>query len=132
MSPTAREEDAPRAVVVFSGRADLAWLRLLRPGFRHCFILLHTGKGWLYLNPLAHRTEISLLDLPGEFDVAGWYRQRDMVALTTRPRRPPHRAAPWRPHTCVETVKRILGIHAGWVLTPWQLYRHIVASEYCP
>ena len=29
-----------RALAVFSGKADLGWLRLLRPGFRHCFVAL--------------------------------------------------------------------------------------------
>ena len=32
---------------------------------------------------------------------------------------------PLRPYSCVESVKRILGIRAGLVLTPWQLYRHL-------
>ena len=27
--------------------------------------------------------------------------------------------------TCVGVVKRILGVRAPWVLTPWQLFRHL-------
>lgn len=32
---------------------------------------------------------------------------------------------PLRLYSCVESVKHILGIRAGFVLTPWQLYRHL-------
>jgi hypothetical protein len=31
------------------------------------------------------------------------------------------------PLTCVTVVKRVLGIHAPWVWSPWQLYRHLCA-----
>jgi hypothetical protein len=35
------------------------------------------------------------------------------------------RLAPVRPFTCVEAVKRLIGIHAPWTLTPWQLFGHL-------
>lgn len=114
-----------RAMVVFSGQTDQAWLRLLRPGFRHCFLILGADAGWLYLNPLAHYTEIMVLPVAADFDVAGWYRAQGLTVVEARPSLPPRRPAPWRPFTCVEMVKRAIGITAGNILTPWQLYRHI-------
>jgi hypothetical protein len=45
-----------------------------------------------------------------------------MRVVETRIRPAPRRPAPLRPYTCVEAVKRILGLHAPWVITPWQLY----------
>jgi hypothetical protein len=118
-----------RALVAFSGRADLGWLRLLRPGFRHCFVVLDTAAGWILVNPMAHRTDLRPLGLPAGFDLAGWYQGQGLRVVETRPSRPPHSPAPWRPHTCVETVKRILGIQDGFVLTPWQLFRHLSNSR---
>ncbi len=114
-----------RALVVFSGHADLVWLRLLRPGFRHCFVVLGSAGGWVCVNPLAHRTEVSVLPVAADFDVAGWYRGHGMIVVEARLEVPPRRPAPWRPFTCVEAVKRVLGIHAGYILTPWQLFRFI-------
>ena len=40
--PAARSTVVPPdlAIVAFTGQATLVWLRLLRPGFRHCFVLL--------------------------------------------------------------------------------------------
>lgn len=119
-----KSESRP-ALVVFSGQADLVWLRLLRPGFRHCFVVLGTPGGWVSLNPMAHRTDLTVLTVPFGFDLADWYRAQGLTVVETVSRLPPRRSAPWRPFTCVEAVKRVLGIHDGFVLTPWQLFRHI-------
>ncbi|SEH45207.1 hypothetical protein [Magnetospirillum fulvum] len=114
-----------RALVVFSGQADLLWLRLLRPGFRHCFVVLGSPGGWISLNPMAHRTDLTVLSVPPDFDLAGWYRAQGLTVVETLPHLPPRRQAPWRPYSCVEAVKRVLGIHDGFVLTPWQLFRYL-------
>ena len=123
MSPPPLQWD--RALVVFSGQADQAWLRLLRQGFRHCFLVLGSSGGWLYLNPLAHRTDIMVLPVGADFDLSEWYRNQGLIVVETQPVMPPRRAAPWRPFTCVEMVKRAIGINAGNVLTPWQLYQYL-------
>ena len=114
-----------RALVVFSGQADQAWLRILRKGFRHCFLVLGSPGGWLCLNPMAHQTLIQVLPVGPDFDLAEWYRSQGLTVVETKPVQPPRRAAPWRPFTCVEVVKRALGITAGNILTPWDLYRYI-------
>lgn len=117
-----------RALVVFSGRADLWWLRLLKPGFRHCFVALEGETGWLVVEPLSHCTEVTLLPAIAERELASWYRAHDLTVAATRRIAPERRAAPLRPYSCVESVKRLLGIHAGNVLTPWQLFRYIEQS----
>ena len=40
---------AQDAFIVFGGQADQRWLRLLRPGFRHCFAAIAdaaAGRCW--------------------------------------------------------------------------------------
>jgi len=121
------------ALVVFSDQTDLPWLRVLKHGFRHCFLAMLQGSRWLIYDPLLHRTEIVALDLPMDFDLADWYRAHGLrvVAANVRPAPlPPATLAPWahlplRPFTCVEAVKRVLGIQAANIFTPWQLYRHL-------
>jgi len=117
------------ALVCFSGAASLWWLRLLRPGFRHCFVALRQGPFWVVVDPLSHRT---VLWIEAVDNLAGFYRQQGLTVLSTRLRNPPHRSAPWRPFTCVEAVKRLLGVHWPWVLTPWQLYRALQNEEKIP
>ncbi len=113
------------ALVVFSGRAGLWWLRLLRPGFRHCFVALRGATHWVVVDPLSHRTCVAIIPHPPEFDLATWYRRHEMTVVETRVIATREALAPIRFYSCVESVKRILGIHAGYVLTPWQLFRHL-------
>lgn len=118
-----------RAAVVFSDHTEMWWLRALKPGFRHCFVALAGERGWVVIDPLAHYTEVAPLDVPAECDLAAWYRSAGLIAIDTIPRLPPRTLAPVRLHSCVETVKRVLGLHAPLVMTPWQLYRYLLEQE---
>jgi hypothetical protein len=55
-----------------------------------------------------------------------FYRQRGHRVIATTLMIPPRVLAPIRPFTCVEAVKRVLGLRAPWVFTPWQLYCHLL------
>ncbi|MBI5164407.1 MAG: hypothetical protein HY985_10955 [Magnetospirillum sp.] len=116
-----RDANWSRALVMFSGRTDLWWLRLLRRGYRHCFVALEGEGGWVVIDPLAHRTVVLALPPCAALDLAAFYRQHGLEVVETAVAAPPRRPAPWRPHTCVESVKRILGISAPFILTPRQL-----------
>lgn len=113
------------ALVVFSGHADLWWLRLLRPGFRHCFVALCGPGGWVVVDPLSHRTCVAQIPATKDFDLCAWYRENGLQVVETKVFSPAKRVAPIRAYSCVESVKRILGIQAAWVLTPWQLFRYV-------
>lgn len=118
-----------RALVVFSGRADLWWLRWLRPGFRHCFVVLECASGWVVVDPLSHYTAIAHVPFIQEFDPISYYRQQGMLVVEAQFVSPNRRVLPIRPYSCVECVKRVLGIRAGFVLTPWQLFRYLNKRE---
>ncbi len=118
------------ALVVFVGDTDCRWLGGLRAGFRHCFIALRDGGAWLTCDPLKDRIELSALPVPADFDLAGIYAERGHTVLLgqTRPGLP-HRPPVVAPLTCVTIAKRLLGVRAPWVLTPWQLCRHLRADR---
>ncbi|WP_245986332.1 hypothetical protein [Azospirillum thermophilum] len=99
----------PRAWVVFRGDSPLWWLRLLRPGFRHCLALLNDGRHWIVVDPLSPYTEVAVPPLPPGYDLPGWYRGLGLTVVAAPVARPPARPAPWAPFTCVEAVKRVLG-----------------------
>lgn len=133
-SPTRPEADAdaPRnetALVVFADNTDLKFLRAFRRGFRHCFVAVQTGRGWVICDPLSHQTHLSVVCGFSADELAAWYRSYGLRVIETRMRAAPSRPAPVRPYTCVEAVKRVLGLHAPWVVTPWQLYKHLLASR---
>jgi hypothetical protein len=117
-----------RALVVFCGCAGVRWLRWLKPGYRHCFVAVDDGVEWLTVDPLLHRLEIRASGLPSDFDLAAEYRRLALEVIEVVPGAVPLRRAPLGLFTCVETAKRLLGIRAPWVLTPWQLRRRLLAA----
>ena len=120
------ESITQKAWVVFSGQADLPWLRMLRRGFRHCFVIIHDGSTWLSVDPMLHRMEVyAHHHLPKDFDLPCWLENRGQRVIPVDRGATPVRPAPWGFFTCVEAVKRVLGIHARFVVTPWQLYRYL-------
>lgn len=119
-----RRDDTP-ALVVFSDQTDLWWLKCLRRGFRHCFVVLRLGDKWVAIDPMAHVLEVSLPDLPDAFDLAAWFRRSGLSVVETRVRPPVRRTYPPLYLSCVEVVKRILGLRCPFVITPAQLYRHL-------
>jgi hypothetical protein len=118
--------DGQNAWVVFSGQTDISWLRFLKPGFRHCYVLLNDGERWTSIDPLSHVTEVSVHHhVPADFDLPGWLESRGNRVLKAPMRRDITRAAPFMLFTCVEAVKRVIGVHSRGIVTPWQLYRHL-------
>ena len=94
--------------------------------------LLTDGRRWVAVDPLAGFTDVAVLDLPAEFDLPGWYRAQGLT-VDAAPLRRPADPAPWGPFTCVEAVKRLIGLRARRVLTPWQLHRHLTGGNHeCP
>jgi hypothetical protein len=114
------------AWVVFSGQTEISWLKFLRPGFRHCYVLINDGERWTSIDPLSHITEISVHHhVPVEFDLPAWLQSRGNHVVRAPLRRDVTKPAPFMLFTCVEAVKRVLGIHRRAVFTPWQLYQHL-------
>lgn len=115
----------PQAWVVFTGQTDMRWLKFLRPGFRHCYVLLNNGKSWISVDPLSNYMDVSVHHtVPANFDLPLWLKDRGHAVMRAPVQRT-RKQAPWMPFTCVEAVKRVLGIHNRFIVTPWQLYRHI-------
>lgn len=113
------------AIVVFGDQSNLLWLRLLKPGFRHCFVLLELDTGWVMLDSLAHWIHVAIIPPVPSHDLARWYQDHGYRTVTLTCALPPTSAAPWAPFTCVETVKRALGIHRPGIWTPHQLWRFL-------
>jgi hypothetical protein len=125
-------------LVLFCDDSGLPLLRLLRPGFRHVFAVLPVppgavgqgAGGWISIDPLIDRMELALHPPWPVDELAGWFRAQGVTVLNfflpvSEVRRHPPLAPPITPFTCVEAVKRLLGLRAPWVLTPYQLYRHL-------
>jgi hypothetical protein len=115
------------ALVVFRDRTELAWMRWLARGFRHCAVVVRVGGDWVLIDSLSHSICVGRFAAEPISALAARYRAAGMTVVQTRVRQAPPSVAPILPFTCVEAVKRVLGIHAWTILTPRQLYRHLTA-----
>jgi len=118
----------PDIWVVFSGQADLPWLKILKPGFRHCYAVMNDGQRWIVFDPLSHCTEVSVPELPAYFDLPLWLEDRGLKVIKAPVQRI-QKQAPWMPFSCVEAVKRLIGLHSFFIFTPWQLYKFLLRHE---
>lgn len=114
------------AWVVFCSHTDLPWLKFLKNGFRHCFILLNDGQRWMSIDPMSPYTDIQIYHhIEWCFDLPEWLQSRGYKVLKTSINKNHKVPAPWMLCTCVEFIKRILGIHKRTIITPWQLYQYL-------
>lgn len=112
----------PYAYVAFGGRRTKWWMRFLKGGFYHCALVLGNGREWVLIDPLIHFTDLIVLK---NAPVCATLRARGYRLVRTTPKVPPLCHTPFRPLTCVEIVKRFLGINAPKIWTPYQLFRFL-------
>ena len=124
------ETNGVPGLVVFVDNRTRTILQPLRPGFRHCFAALRIGDGWIACDPLKDRIQLALVPRPADFDLAAFYAgQGHHVLVGCTAGRAGRAPAIPSLLTCVAIVKRILGVRAPTVVTPWQLYRHLRRCE---
>lgn len=118
-----------KALIVFSDNTGVWWLKYLKAGFRHCFIILETDRGCVWVDPLSSSFTIKILEGYELNSLVRWYRESGMRVLSVSV--PAHGGKPfaWAPMTCVEVVKRLIGVRDPFVLTPWQLYKAIKGTK---
>ena len=116
-------------LVVFTDQTDLWWLKFLRRGFRHCFILIRFADVWISVDALAHKTEVMRIDIPDHFSLMQWLENQGETVIKTQIT--PAKLKPYSPSffTCVENVKRIIGIRKPFIITPWRLYKFLTAHN---
>lgn len=113
-------------IVGFQARVRSVGLAWLKGGFRHCFAYQRTDHGWVLCDPLA----CGLL-LRSSPDLAPRTLLTSLAAIGATvvavvPQPEPPRLSCLRPLTCVEVCKRLLGRRAARVVTPHQLFRHLL------
>lgn len=113
------------ALVVFRDQTEIGWLRCLKRGFRHCAVWVRAGDFWILQEALSNQTFLGIWPAGEGAKLVAFLRASGHRVVPARVAAAPRRIAPPLPYSCVESVKRVLGIQAWSVLTPWQLYRHL-------
>jgi len=122
--------DGSRVIVVFEDRVGAPSLKWLRPGFRHCFCLVRRPAGWIVCDPLKSSTRLEVISPYEEDEIVAHYRAMHMKALVGYCSAVGQTSSILRPMTCVEIVKRIIGLYAPTVWTPHQLYRALCRAGF--
>ena len=120
-------EARPQALwIAFGGGADQGWMRLLRPGFRHCFAALRDESGWTVLDPLSGRLLVTRLEVDSAFDLPGFWRRAGCRVLGPFVPAAPARMLPAvMPFSCVSLCRALLGPGAPFAVTPYGLFRRL-------
>ncbi len=118
------------ALVVFSDRTGIWWMRLLRRGYRHCFVILPGevagARCWVLADSLPNRVALQLVDTESLIRLLRHLvRRGDRVVPVRAVRRPPARRRRMRPFSCVELSVRLLGLQSLNVLTPYGFFRSL-------
>lgn len=122
--------DTQKAWLVCTNQTDLKTLRIFKKGFRHCFIILHDGAHWISVDPLSSQMEVIVHNVEPDFDLPAWLKERGHKVIKAPIAKEINKTAPIMIFTCVEACKRILGVRSMFILTPWQLYKHILNKNF--
>ena len=112
-------------LVVFTDNAAHWYLRFLKRGFRHCFVVLGNGQEWVLLEHLFSSTEISLIKFFTKEELRNIFISKGHIVIEGSFFPRPVSARKIGIFTCVESIKRVLGIKSMNLATPYQLYKFL-------
>lgn len=126
-----------KAYVTFSDTPRYWWTRFIKPGYHHCDLYLFDGIAWIGIEPRIGVTTIEAVYRQTEESFLAWLKTQGITEVVAAEIAPdPGRPAPFGFFTCVEMIKRIIGLHDRRVVTPWQLRkaldRHNSKMLRCP
>lgn len=111
--------------VVFGESKHAHWfIRCLKPPFQHCLVVRDDDTYWSIIEPLCSHIDTRVVLKEGNADIGQLFP--DSVILS-------HKAVlkgeamTWTLGigSCVDIVKRVIGLRDFWVWTPHQLYKRL-------
>ena len=115
--------------IVFSNDTDIACLKILKRGFRHCFMVMQQDSRWVLIDPRSNKTDIQILPHPPHFNFPRYFTEQGKTVLKVPNIIAPQKIMTPFPVSCVEGIKRLIGLHHFWVITPHQLYKKIIKMQ---
>jgi hypothetical protein len=118
--------------VVFCDAPRVPLLRFLRPKFRHCFMILRGPHVWISVDPLLRGLEIMGHSVRAHPNLPQLLKDQGLTVVRTKNFAGGQVAVLPALFTCVTVVKRVLGLSAPGVFTPYQLYRRLMRDGAVP
>lgn len=111
-----------KAIVGFGGEPTLWWMHFLKKGFYHCLVALGRQNEWLIIDPLLHFTDAIVLK---NVDIRFFFKKRGYQFIEVPINEPYYKQLRVMPYTCVETVKRFIGVEKACIFTPYGLFCYL-------
>ena len=111
-----------RAVVGFGGTPTLWWMHFLKKGFYHCIVALGRQNEWLIIDPLLHFTDAIMIR---NIDIKRFFKKHGYRFVEVSLNEPNYKRLRVMPYTCVETVKRFIGVEKARIFTPYGLFCYL-------
>ena len=112
-----------KAIVAFGGKPTLWWMRFLKKDFYHCIVALGGDDEWVVIDPLLHFTDLIVVK---HAQIDSFFKKRNYRIVETEIKEPKKIRLRVIPYTCVETVKRFIGVENAFILTPYSLFRYLI------
>ena len=112
--------------VVFCDAPHVWWLKPLARGFRHCFVVQRHAKHFVTLDPLFGQLEIMIHPATRGFDLIQTLKDHGLTIVPFERNQKNGSKSFSALCTCVTITKRVLGIHAPFIQTPYGLYRTLM------
>lgn len=87
--------------------------------------MISDGSHWIFYDPMMQGTMIEATSRV-DFDAVQFQWDQGNIVVPARICIDFRTPAPYMPYTCVEAVKRVLGIRAWSICTPWRLYQFLI------
>lgn len=117
------------AYVVFTDETRVPFLRILKPGFRHCLVIVPLASGYISLDPLLTQVQVRYHPITPQMDLIDTLKTSGHRLVLTSIVEPITTWCVPGLFTCVTLVKRVLGVHAPSIQTPYQLYRYLERKQ---
>jgi hypothetical protein len=103
------------------------YMKLFKKDYRHVSVVIPIGEQYLYIN--VRHSDMSYIVLDAERIERMHDRAVGHVTIMQVDVNPKIKFRGPMLFTCVELVKRVLGVHNAWVFTPYQLYKYFVKQK---
>lgn len=120
------------AYVVFCDSDALWWQRFLKKGYRHCFLILQDkSNNYLFIDNTSKRITFNLLENYQYENIPTLCRSLNakLIKIPVNEMMMSsnfnNSSDPIPLLTCVELIKRILGINKKSIITPWNLFKYL-------
>ena len=115
-----------KAWVGFAPEAEIWWLRILKKGYRHCFVCIKNNDHWTIIDPLSHSIDVETIEVKKIKNLPRYLTDQGYIVMPFGDIDPHKKGGRILGYlSCVTIVKKILGLHSPFIFTPYQLAKYL-------